>query len=361
MALIRGAMPGLLKSTLLAFILAAVVVRSETVAKPSAEKSGQAATPSTPATPSAEKSGQDYQVLLQTYLEKAKSCLKSFPWIIPVWNCCTKPCPESWLKSDCNCYLCLAGFVLFWFISGGRLVLRDWRVVVYCPEWFYKLVALVFSPTNWLITFIASRIPFRSQPDWALDSRLAPGKFSSLSVAKLEELKAKIRQRTRERFDERDVMQLFDSCPAASAEEMLCNWRGKVLHTGSMLDLVDNTIGHLDKLGLQWGKRYRSIYTGDPLMLNFLNRLVFPVPVWGNVSLPSILYRGKVNATMVYDHQPWQDYFRVLHDGRDGGKKMMLGIWSSHEKIGGWFTLEALPEIDVATRVVHLLQKKRSE
>jgi len=58
---------------------------------------------------------------------------------------------------------------------------------------------------------------------------------------------------------------------------------------------------------------------------------------------------------MVYDHQPWHDHFRVLHDGKDGQPRMILGVWCSRGCPAGWFTLEAYPELDEATAHVHAI------
>jgi hypothetical protein len=74
---------------------------------------------------------------------------------------------------------------------------------------------------------------------------------------------------------------------------MLRNWRGKIVHTGGILDFVDNTIGRLDRMGITWGKRYRSPHIGDPLVINIAERFFFPIPIWGNVSIPTMEYRGK--------------------------------------------------------------------
>ena len=68
-------------------------------------------------------------------------------------------------------------------------------------------------------------------------------------------------------------MRLFDSLPgerhqlisrlhprrwrgaAPATEDMLRNWRGKVVHTGGLLALVDDTLGRLEHAGCAWGKR----------------------------------------------------------------------------------------------------------
>jgi hypothetical protein len=63
---------------------------------------------------------------------------------------------------------------------------------------------------------------------------------------------------------------------------------------------VDNTLGRLDMFGGQWGKRYRSAHIGDPLVLNFGERLFIPLPIWGNVSIPNTEYRGKGTMRLLF-------------------------------------------------------------
>ena len=38
----------------------------------------------------------------------------------------------------------------------------------------------------------------------------------------------------------------------------------------------------------------------------------------------------------------------MLDDGKESGRRMLLGNWMSREKLGGWFTLEELPESNAA-------------
>jgi hypothetical protein len=220
--------------------------------------------------------------------------------------------------------------------------------VVY-PEWLYDLFVFVFFPFNWFISFLAGRVmlPY-NRPDWPLDPELAPGKLPAPQRS-VEEMAEIIRRRDNTRIPDRDVWELFDSLPAPSAEGMIGNWRGKVLFTGGWLSPAGYLLEiPLRLIGVEWGKRYFTTYRGDPLIFILWKRLVIPVPMWGSVSLPEIKFRGKTGATMVYDHQPWKDHFRVLDDGRGSGRRMFLGNWMSREKMGGWFTLEELPELDAA-------------
>lgn len=217
------------------------------------------------------------------------------------------------------------------------------------PEWLYDLCVLVFFPVNWLIAAIAGRFPSAyASRDWPLDSKL---ESSSLPVPKmsLKEIREVIRRRDDTRLEDGDLWSLFDSLPAPSTNDMIGNWRGKVVLTGSWLDMAGLLLERpARRLGMDWGKRFFSPYKGDPLIFIAANRFIFPVPAWGNVSMPEIALRGKTGAAMTYDHQPWKDHFRVLDDGRASGRRMMLGNWISREKNGGWFTLEELPEMDEA-------------
>merc|ERR1719262_1790026 len=60
-----------------------------------------------------------------------------------------------------------------------------------------------------------------------------------------------------------------------------------------------------------------------------------------------IEYRGRMHATMAYDHQPWHDMFAVLDDGATSGRMKFLGLWCHRQKCGGWFTLTELKDVDV--------------
>jgi hypothetical protein len=80
-------------------------------------------------------------------------------------------------------------------------------------------------------------------------------------------------------------------------------------------------------------------------MVNWDRRVFCPLPAWGNVGVCDMVFRNKSVATMNYDYQPWKDYFAVLRpDGQLGGM-VLLGLWTSREKTGGWFTLTHDPTI----------------
>jgi hypothetical protein len=217
---------------------------------------------------------------------------------------------------------------------------------VLLPEWLYDLLVLAFFPINWLLSMLPSRLPFPyNRPDWPLDPELArlppPG----------PELAATILRRDNTRLADREIWALYDTLPAPTAAQLIGNWRGKVVFSGSWLDLPGYLLEiWLRRVGVEWGKRFFTPYRGDPLIFICWRKIVFPVPMWGSVSLPEIHFRGKSGAAMTYDHQPWKDHFRVLDDGASSGRRMLLGNWMVREKMGGWFTLEEKPELDAAMR-----------
>lgn len=234
--------------------------------------------------------------------------------------------------------ICRLGLLPWARLGGGA-------VQVVLPEWLYDLCVFIFYPLNWWIAAIAGRSPCAyTANDWPLDPELAPAKLAAPKNRK--GLVESIRRRESARHDDRELWSLFDSLPAPAVNDMIGNWRGKVVLTGSWLDVAYYILElPMGCFGVEWGKRFFSPYKGDPLILIIWKRLIAPVPMWGNVSMPEIGLRGKVGATMTYDHQPWKDHFRVLDDGAASGRRMMLGNWISREKNGGWFTLEELPEL----------------
>lgn len=238
----------------------------------------------------------------------------------------------------------------------GRIGLIPWfrfrngALNITLPEWGYDLFAFVFFPINWILGTLPARFPSHyGRRDWVLDEELAPGKIGAPGTP-FEEMTAVIRRRDNTRRNDDDLWKLFDSLPAPSCNDMLGNWRGKVIASGGWLD-VARVLAEIPLrwLGIDWGKRFFTPYRGDPLIFVFWGRIIAPWPTLGNVSMPEICYRGVTSAAMTYDLQPWKDHFRILDDGLHSGKRMMLGNWMSREKNGGWFTLEELSRMNEAT------------
>lgn len=167
----------------------------------------------------------------------------------------------------------------------------------------------------------------------------------SISEERLSALRISLLSDSLKLYQEREIVALFDSLPAPEPDELIGHtFTGRIVRSGCFLDVVDMVLVRpLMKLGLQWGKRYRSKYIGDPLLVSWGKRVFVPLPIWGNVGMTSILWRGSHVATMNYDHQPWKDYFKLLSDPEDQ-LRVYLGVWTARELSGGWFILTIDPD-----------------
>ena len=99
----------------------------------------------------------------------------------------------------------------------------------------------------------------------------------------IEDIKSQILNQEDVAYAEEDLLRLYDSLPTVSAKsDLVANyWKGKILRTNnSVLDLAAwAIIRPLNKVGIQWGKRYRSQHKGDPLLMRWRDKFYFPIPI----------------------------------------------------------------------------------
>lgn len=133
-----------------------------------------------------------------------------------------------------------------------------------------------------------------------------------------------------------EALAFFDSLPAVAIDELRGRWRGSELSTGHPLE------GLLERYGW-YGKEFIDQETVHPLLFQDASGTIFkvdprkvPMTVAPHVPraagavarralsvlesvigttkprarLRNVEYRGKVSATMIYDHLPIQDVFR---------------------------------------------------
>lgn len=222
------------------------------------------------------------------------------------------------------------------------------KVVLYLPAFLKDLTARIAWPINVLINLaplLCQIYMKQSKTVWPTQIALTP--CEDASKAKTSILSEKISTVSQE-----TLMQLFDSLEAAHSDEVIGKtWSGKIIRTGtSVLDLVDVALARpLHLIGLGWGKRFCSRQAGDPLVFDWMTKVLFPLPLWGNASIVDMEYRGKVQATTRFSHQPWEEHLRVLDQGTESGRKVLLGAWCTRDTIGGWFTLTH--QVDVETAI----------
>lgn len=211
------------------------------------------------------------------------------------------------------------------------------RVVLFFPAAVYDLAQLVMFPVNYAIGGLCYLQPKKSVwNDHGFETQDVSGTGKPIA-----ELSREILSHADIAYHEQDLVRLYDALPAVTAKDDLIGrtWKGRILRTNnSVLDVAEWAfIRPLAKLGIAWGKRYRTAEKGDPLLLNWKGKLFAPIPVWGNVGMTDIRWRGEPTATMNYDYQPWKDYFKLLSN--EDGKVVLLGIWTHKHIAGGWFTL----------------------
>lgn len=222
--------------------------------------------------------------------------------------------------------------------------IKNRRAVLFYPPLTYDIAQFVLFPMNYTINGLCHLQPKKSVwNEVGFESQDLSG-----SGKALEQVQSEILQGIDIAHNEEDLVRLYDSLPAVSAQNDLVGrtWQGKILRTNaSVLDLAEwFLIRPLSLLGIKWGKRYRTSDKGDPLLMRWKDKLYFPLPAWGNVGMTDIKWRGVSTATMNYDHQPWKDYFKLLSD--DNGKIVLLGVWTHKHIAGGWFTLTLDPEVE---------------
>ena len=221
--------------------------------------------------------------------------------------------------------------------------IQNRRAVFFYPKFTYDLAQHLFFPVNYTISAACYLQPKKSVwNEVGHDSKELIGSGKPLGQVRTE-----ILHQHDIAYNEEDLVRLYDSLPSVSAEDDLIGrtWQGKILRTNaSVLDLAEwALIRPLSRLGLKWGKRYRTADKGDPLLVRWLDKVYFPIPIWGNVGMTDIKWRGASTATMNYDHRPWKDYFKLLT--KDDGTVVLLGVWTHKHIAGGWFTLTLDSEV----------------
>ena len=211
------------------------------------------------------------------------------------------------------------------------------KIVTFLPGPVYDLVQFAFFPLNYMIGWLCHLQPGESV--WN-DGANKTAEFKG-SGKELQQIAGEIIEQVDIAHNEEDLVRLYDSLPDVDAEQDLIGrtWQGRILRTNrSVLDLAEwLIIRPLKMVGVNWGKRYRDQYKGDPLLFRFIDRFYVPVAIWGNVGMTNIQWRESSTATMNYDYQPWKDYFKLLSN--EDGKTILLGVWTHKDIAGGWFTL----------------------
>src|SRR5690606_24196912 len=92
-------------------------------------------------------------------------------------------------------------------------------------------------------------------------------------------------------------------------EEIIGNWKGGYIKSGSIVDLTLKDYGIYGWIG----KHFHSENKVHALMHQFLG-FEYNIPILGNARIREILFRGKVSTAMMYNYAPIIDHFRKVDD-----------------------------------------------
>jgi hypothetical protein len=165
--------------------------------------------------------------------------------------------------------------------------------VYYFPEFVYDLFTILFLPLNFTIQFLSSRFASaKNLPNYSDSPQLQPKQLrQTISNASPDQLRASLLSNLdiskfsqKKRYPEPELLVLFDSLPGISTTQMIGNWQGNVILSNSWLDLCDRfLVEPISTLfNAYWGKRYRSLHVGDPLIVTVKrpsSKFTFPLPM----------------------------------------------------------------------------------
>jgi hypothetical protein len=240
-------------------------------------------------------------------------------------------------------------FVKSFFKYGGEFrKTKSGFVVVMFPWFLYSVFSLVAGVVNILLNDI---LPGRAkvQPTQWSDAPHSPQAIKSLGEKRLAEIKKEILENHGQAYEEVELVQLWDTLEPATSEDLIRKtFKNKIIDVSELYsdNFYEKIAKTLSKFGMHVHRRFVNKFQGDSLLLNILDLVVFPLPIFGNVGIKELNFRGKVGIAMCYDHQPWIDYFRILDEDKETGKKIILAFSTCRDQGAGFYTLTYRPEIE---------------
>ena len=136
-------------------------------------------------------------------------------------------------------------------------------------------------------------------------------------------------------------MRLFDACDPAIAEKDCVGrtFQGRIIRTGkSVFDVVEwGMIRPLGLVGFGWGKRFKSLYEGDNIVIDWLRTVYVPFPGAGVSQITDARWRNQVTATIKFTSNACSDVFVKLLDTPD--RTVLFGPICAENKTIGWCTI----------------------
>jgi len=106
-----------------------------------------------------------------------------------------------------------------------------------------------------------------------------------------------------------ELESFFELLPEINNSEILGEWKGGYIKSGSIIDLTLSDFGFYGWIG----KHFNSEDRVKALMHQFFG-FKFNIPILGNARIREIRFRGKVSTGMIYNHLPIIDHFRRVDE-----------------------------------------------
>lgn len=114
---------------------------------------------------------------------------------------------------------------------------------------------------------------------------------------------------SKQKVDFKSLEAFFDTLPEITNDEILGEWKGGYITSGSIIDLSLKSYGFYGWIG----KHFTTENKVKALMHQFFG-LKFNIPIIGNARIREVRFRDKVSTGMIYNHLPIIDHFRRVDE-----------------------------------------------
>ena len=125
-----------------------------------------------------------------------------------------------------------------------------------------------------------------------------------------------------------DLDEIYRHLDSITIPEMIGEWRGQCIKTGSKFDLILHKFRYIS-----WhGKVFYDENRVNALIMNLVGNR-FPIPYFGSAIIRELKFREKVSVSMIYNYLPIIDHFRKINPST------LMGIMTLKGNVEVYFLL----------------------
>lgn len=114
---------------------------------------------------------------------------------------------------------------------------------------------------------------------------------------------------SKQKVDFKSLEAFFDTLPEITNNEILGEWKGGYITSGSIIDLSLKSYGFYGWIG-----KHFTTENKVKALMHQLFGLKFNIPIIGNARIREVRFRDKVSTGMIYNHLPIIDHFRRVDE-----------------------------------------------